>query len=389
MDRACILFVDDEPHNLTSFKAAFRRYYDIHLANSAAEAIQILAKEAVQVVITDQRMPSTTGVALLKKIIPTHPDTMRIILTGFSDVEAIIDAINQGQVYRYITKPWDKDSLKVTIDNALEAYHLRKENKALVQNLQQLNQALEEKVHARTQELKGAYEEMHAQNDFTKLLMHEMRHRVGNDLMAIYLKVNRVYETLTDPKSQQQLQTVRDYLAKLISVRNFLDYTPSLQAASENLPNNAIVGYFDEMAETLQSFYFEQSNQPHIELAIEVATLEKHRLTLIGFCAFELMTNACKYAFKDKDRQTLPAQITVTLHKQAQEIKLTVANNGISMPAELFGEHKQYLFDKTHRKGLKIIKGLVGLDQGHLQVYTAGVHPHLSVGTRFECIFKV
>jgi len=153
MEKACILFVDDEKHNLTAFKSAFRRNYDVFLANSAEEGLKILRDNPIKVIITDQRMPGMTGIELLEKIIPTYPNAIRMILTGFSDVEAIINAINTGQVYRYITKPWNKNELKITIDNALEAYHLREENKTLIQNLQAANEGLEDKVQKRTQEI--------------------------------------------------------------------------------------------------------------------------------------------------------------------------------------------------------------------------------------------
>lgn len=155
MEKAHILFVDDELHNLTAFKSAFRRNYHVHLANSALEGTEILKKEPIQLIITDQRMPDVTGVEFLEKINADHPDAIRMILTGFSDVEAIIDAINKGQVYRYITKPWDKNELKITIDNALEAFALREENKNLINNLKLANQNLEKKVQQRTQEIEN------------------------------------------------------------------------------------------------------------------------------------------------------------------------------------------------------------------------------------------
>ncbi|MEO1655704.1 MAG: SpoIIE family protein phosphatase, partial [Bacteroidota bacterium] len=84
------------------------------------------ANPDIEVVITDQRMPEINGVEFLRKIIPNHPHSIRMILTGFSDVQAIIESINEGQVFRYITKPWDKDQLKATIDKALSLYQKRK-----------------------------------------------------------------------------------------------------------------------------------------------------------------------------------------------------------------------------------------------------------------------
>ena len=123
-----ILYVDDEVNNLNSFRAALRRYYNVFTAESGEEGIEILSKNDIHVVVTDQRMPNMTGVQFLQHI-PGDQDNIRIILTGFSDMESIIEAINTGKVYRYITKPWDKDELKITIDNAVETVMLRRNNK--------------------------------------------------------------------------------------------------------------------------------------------------------------------------------------------------------------------------------------------------------------------
>ncbi len=126
-----ILYVDDEQDNLVSFKAVFRRQYNILIAESAAEALEILSKEAIGLVISDQRMPKMTGVELFEKIKDLYPDTIRMVLTGYSDMQAIIDAINKGNVYQYISKPWQADELKVIIQNALETHDLRRKNREL------------------------------------------------------------------------------------------------------------------------------------------------------------------------------------------------------------------------------------------------------------------
>ena len=126
-----ILYVDDEQDNLFSFKAVFRRNYDILLAGSGAEALTILEKEAVDLVISDQRMPEMTGVDLFAILKEKYPDTLRIILTGYSDMQAVIDAINKGNIYHYIAKPWKAEEMRVILEKALEAYRLRLQNREL------------------------------------------------------------------------------------------------------------------------------------------------------------------------------------------------------------------------------------------------------------------
>ena len=138
-----ILYIDDEVNNLNVFKAAFRREYDITLCGSPLEAFEVLKTKEFEVIITDQRMPEMNGTDFLAAILKTHPEPMRILLTGYSDIEAVIDAINKGEVYRYVTKPWLENELRGVISSAFEVYSLRRENKILTQSLLQANEQLE------------------------------------------------------------------------------------------------------------------------------------------------------------------------------------------------------------------------------------------------------
>lgn len=131
----CILYVDDEQNNLVTFLATFRRHYNVFTATSGREGMEVLRTQPIELIITDQRMPEMTGVQFLEAVIPDFPDVIRMILTGFSDVEAIIKAINSGRVFRYITKPWDENELKLCIDTGLAIYKLEMKNKDLIHQL--------------------------------------------------------------------------------------------------------------------------------------------------------------------------------------------------------------------------------------------------------------
>ncbi len=141
-----ILYVDDEQDNLMAFRAVFRRHFKVHVAQSGQEALQFLNQQAIDLIISDQRMPKMTGVELLEKVRDRFPDIIRMVLTGYSDQQAIIDAINKGKIYHYITKPWDADELKFIMENALETYTLKKRNKVLEEDkarLQLQNERME------------------------------------------------------------------------------------------------------------------------------------------------------------------------------------------------------------------------------------------------------
>src|SRR5688572_29689121 len=143
-DRHTILVVDDEPDVVRSVQDLLRLDYRVLGATSAKEGLALPSNEEIHVVMTDQRMPEMTGVELLSQIRGDHPESIRLLFTGYADIRAVIDAINQGNVYRYITKPWDPDELQSIIREAVERYDLLVERKRLLRELQSRNEELQQ-----------------------------------------------------------------------------------------------------------------------------------------------------------------------------------------------------------------------------------------------------
>ena len=113
-----VLFVDDEPRITSALRAIFRKEYNVLIANSGAEALPILANQSVDVIVSDQRMPEMLGNELLAIVSQKYPQTMRILLTGFMDKQAIVNSINDGEVYRFINKPWNNEQMREVIAEA-------------------------------------------------------------------------------------------------------------------------------------------------------------------------------------------------------------------------------------------------------------------------------
>ncbi|EKB49070.1 response regulator [Cecembia lonarensis] len=143
MEKIKILYVDDEKINLQAFRTTFKHDYEILLAESAKEARQLLGNNAVHIVITDQRMPTETGIDFLTSIKDTHPEPIRILLTAYSDSQLVQESLDNGLIYHYLTKPWEENYFKNIIRNAFETYCLRKKVKSLKKEAQLLKQDLE------------------------------------------------------------------------------------------------------------------------------------------------------------------------------------------------------------------------------------------------------
>lgn len=138
-----VLYIDDEPHNLTSFKASFRRIFNVYVTEDTEEARSIVENKDIHVILSDQRMPKMTGIEFFESILEVFPDPIRILVTGYTDINAVIDAINRGQVYKYLTKPWNDDDVRIAVEKAYEVYRLRRENEELTNKLIDANAKLE------------------------------------------------------------------------------------------------------------------------------------------------------------------------------------------------------------------------------------------------------
>lgn len=139
-----ILYVDDEISNLKTFNYLLRREYNIITASSGDEGLNILAKQHVDLIVSDQRMPGMSGVEFLEQVAKKYPDPNRILLTGFSDFDAMRSAINKGKIFQYVQKPWEIEDFKPIIDRAIEAYYLKQENDRLKKDLIDKNRGLTE-----------------------------------------------------------------------------------------------------------------------------------------------------------------------------------------------------------------------------------------------------
>ncbi len=148
-----LLLVDDEENILRSLSRTLRRdNYTIFTATGGVKGLEILDKHKIGVIVSDQRMPGMIGAEFLSKARERYPETVRIMLSGYTELNSVTDAINQGAIYKFLTKPWEDDLLRANIQEAFEYYELRRENENLNYQLQDVNKRLEKRVEERTRE---------------------------------------------------------------------------------------------------------------------------------------------------------------------------------------------------------------------------------------------
>jgi PAS domain S-box-containing protein len=220
-----ILYVDDEQENLDGFRFNFRKEYTIYTAQNTLEAFNIIRNNPIKVVLSDNKMPDMLGTEFFEVLSVSNPDIIRILITAFADTEAAMLAINKGQVYRFITKPWNKNELQATLENAFETYSLKQQNLQLIDNLSNKNSELEDlnfRLMVEVAERRKVEEELF---------------EYKNNLEDIVAKRTEEIENIN-----RELNRYKDELEEIVKERSaqLLESEERLRTISDNLPGGAI-----------------------------------------------------------------------------------------------------------------------------------------------------
>jgi signal transduction histidine kinase len=377
--RHCLLVVDDEPEVVQSLQDLLRFDYRVLGAHRPSEGMRVLDREEVHVVMTDQRMPEMTGVEFVQQLHQNHPDVVPLLFTGYADVQAVIAAINQGSVFRYIAKPWDVDELRTVLRQATERYDLLIERRRLLEELQEKNRRLE-----------ALNAELHEANElklsFIKVASHELRtpltvvmglselarqQPIGDE--SVQQWIDQIYE------GSRRLNERVDQIVSLLLAGNFkrplartdVDLAGLLaQAAGE-------VGPFIARRKQVLDV------QPEANLGTLAIERDKIQDTLV-----HLLINAIKFT-PDGGTIRLSAR---RLPSRAVEIRVT--DTGIGIDAS----HKKHIFDPFFTEfdvsrhtsgvfefrrhgmglGLPLVKAFVEMHRGTVEVSSA-----VGAGTTF------
>lgn len=223
-----LLVVDDEQAITATIADLFHQRYRVITASNAEEALKQLGRSDIAVVISDQRMPKITGAELLSKIAVMHPDITRIMLTGYSDLESVVRAVNEGQIYFYLTKPWQEGELFTVVEKAVEHHTLLRERNRLIEELREANATLEAKVEVRTRELRDKNLALEAadkvKSEFLGVAAHDLRSPLGaiHKMMELLLDESE----LNEQERTEFLTLIRDMAGHMLElVNDLLDIT--------------------------------------------------------------------------------------------------------------------------------------------------------------------
>jgi len=346
-----VLYVDDESNNLLAFKASFRRVYDIYTASSAAEGLKLLNDEDVHVIIADQRMPQSTGVEFFDVVRQAHPDPIRILMTGYTDVEAIIDAINKGMIFRFIKKPWDELELSTAIKNAYEVYITRDQLKNKVKELEKSNDEL---------------------NRFVYSTSHDLRSPLASVLGVLNLA--KMEKSVVDPNGYMGM--IETCVKRMdFFILKTIEYYKSIRVEAVFEPVD-----FNILLE--ESISLCQMQNPSIAFEVSVNQPVEFRVDAFRMSVIlnNLISNAVKYQKPEEQNPKVSIHVEVNTQKAA----ITIEDNGIG----IIDEHLNNIFKMFFRSnftvtglgiGLYIVKEALTKIGGEISV-----HSEYGSGTRFK-----
>lgn len=284
--KPCLLVVDDEPDLVQSVKDLLRLDYKVLTATRAREGLELMQREDVHIVMSDQRMPEMSGVEFLKRVKEAFPDAVRLLFTAYADLGAVIDAINQGNVYRYISKPWEPDELNSVLKQAMDKYRLQLERKQLISEVQEKNRQLE----AANQELRHANKLKQA---FIKVASHELRTplTIVMGLSEFAHQHGRLPAPMGDWLAQIYRASIRlndrvDAIVKQLLANQFDRPLKLVDVSIAEVCRSAV--------EEVHSFVAERKQRLELDVPDELGTVRGERDKLRD-CAVQLLINAIKF----------------------------------------------------------------------------------------------
>lgn len=340
-----LLYLDDEVNNLNSFKATFRRDYTIFTAINVEEAMAILEKEELQVIITDQRMPDMTGVEFLESIIDEYPEPIRMLLTGYTDIGSVIDAINKGQVYRYITKPWNEEELRISIDNAYQYYITRRELKEKNQELSKANEELDRFVYSASHDLRAP-------------------------LTSILGVVNIARLELGEGPHSEYLGMIEKNVHKLDEfVKNIINYSKNARLELDASPID-----FEKLIKDVYNELIKDQEERNIsfDISVEQDDVFLSDVSKIQILLNNFLSNSIKYI--DLEKET--AKIEVKVNVKRNTAKIEIVDNGVGIEEK----HLDKVFNMFYRAtqlsegsgiGLYIAKEVLNKLKGSVSISSA------------------
>jgi two-component system response regulator HupR/HoxA len=229
-----ILIVDDQPEILNALERLLKHNYKVFRSESGSDALEILRKNPVQVIISDQRMPNMTGVEFLESSIKIRPEAIKLLITAYADIHASISAVNRGQIFYYISKPWEDDELLLIVKRAFERYHLIEENSILNEQLKKANQQLQNENILLKKNIQQQY-------DFTNMIGH------SHKMLEIFKLVSKVIDTPTTVMIYGETGTGKEMLAHAIHFnsqrRDNMFVAQNCGAFSETLLESELFGH--------------------------------------------------------------------------------------------------------------------------------------------------
>ena len=362
-----LLVIDDEIEVTKSIVRQFRKKYDVFSANSGEEALDIMEKNDIQVIISDQRMPGMTGVDFFARIKEKYPESLKLILTGYSDIEAVVGAINDGQVFRYITKPWIPEELNGIIAEAFQKYELITKNKKLMRSLELANTNLEEKVRDRTKQL----EELNIlKNRYIGIVAHDLRNPIGvaesfSDLLI---------EEYDDFSKEEQLHFINIIHERcgysLALVNEFLDIS-KIESGTLNLElvNQDYISFAKRIISNNKLFAKKKSQEILLESELNeiYANFDKNKLE-------QVFNNLISNAIKFSSDHTV---ITIKISLKDNHIISRIVDQGQGIPASeienIFIPYKTTSVKATKNEkstglGLAIAKKIIEAHNGAITV---------------------